>query len=157
MSIIVGYKMSSKKKTYHNPLSTKQEKVARSFLEPNKSLFVWAIRSDKIDWEHSKFGFNEIVLDTFSKIIKPKLDSYCSMKWTEVDQKESCHPFDVVKIDKELRDRLLELHPQNTPETLYQIKLDSTHRIWGYREGSIFYLLFNDPLHEGYKVKKKHT
>ena len=136
-----------------------QRKVASAFLKPDTNLFVWAIRSDKIDWEHPKFGFHKDVMNSFIEQIKPTLDSYCSMTWSQIHTKPHCHSWDIKDIDKELRDRLQELHSDNQPEFLYQISLDGTHRIWGYKdiEQSIFYLLFNDPNHDGCKVKKKHT
>lgn len=150
-------KKSNKQTKIDSSKALKAGKCARSFLQPDKNVFTWAIRSDKIDWSHPYFGFHEEVLNTFCQIIKPKLDSFSSMSWYEVDKKKSCHPMDVIKVEKELKNRLVELHGESAPETLYQINLDGTHRIWGYKDNSIFYLLFNDPEHKGYRVSKKHT
>lgn len=149
-------KKNNKKTSIHT--KPNKEKVARSFLkEHNEEIFKWAIRSDKIDCQHSKFGFNESVQDLFVRDIKPHLDSYSTMKWSNIQSRKSCHFFDVVDLDKEFQDRIIELFGEYGPETLFQINLNNKHRIFGYVEDGIFYLLFNDPYHEGYKVKKKHT
>lgn len=144
------------KKTAINIPNT--QKIARSFLEEHdEQIFKWAIRSDKIDCEHDKFGFNKNVQNIFISKIKPYLDSYATMKWEDVKKRKSCHYFDVVNLDKELQDRIFELFKETAPETLFQIRLNSTHRIFGYIENGVFYLLFNDSEHKGYVVEKKHT
>lgn len=146
----------NKKTSIQNPPVI--QKVARSFLqEHNEQIFKWAIRSDKIDCQHCQFGFNIDVQNIFISKIKPHLDSYVTMKWEDVKKRKSCHYFDVVDLEKELQDRIFELFKDSAPETLFQIKLNSKHRIFGYVEDGIFYLLFNDPQHQGYIVEKKHT
>lgn len=150
-------KNNKEKKTAKENFQTSNEKHARVFLQPDENKFVWAIRSDKIDWTDSTFGFHEEVLNNFTQTIKPKLDSYSSMTWNQVTTKDSCHSWDITDIGKELKGRILELHKDNPPESMYQISLTGKHRIWGYKDKSIFYLMFNDPGHEGYKVEKKHT
>lgn len=145
----------NKKTSINLPTS---QKIARSFLhEHNEQVFKWAIRSDKIDCNHETFGFNTEVQSNFVHEIKPHLDNYTTMKWEDVKKRKSCHYFDVVDLDKELQDRIFELFEDTAPETLFQIRLNSTHRIFGYVENGIFYLLFNDPEHQGYAVEKKHT
>ncbi|MBP3514281.1 MAG: hypothetical protein J6J74_07390 [Elusimicrobiaceae bacterium] len=135
----------------------KTNKTPRTFLCPKDDKFLWAIRSDKIDWHHSYYGFSVRRIPSFIRYIKPKLDEYTSMRWCEVEQKKSCHPMDAYVLSKNFLDRINELFGEDAPETLYQIRLDSEHRIWGYREENIFYVMFNDPKHQGYPVKKKHT
>ena len=145
------------KKTAKESILKDKEKHARVFLQPDENKFVWAIRSDKIDWTDSTFGFHTEVLNNFTQTIKPKLDNYSSMTWNQVMTKDSCHSWDITDIDKKLQERILELHKENPPESMYQISLTGRHRIFGYKDKSIFYLMFNDPGHEGYKVEKKHT
>lgn len=149
--------MSSNKKARTLVTIPIQNKQARHFLQPDINKFVWAIRSDKTDWNHEYFGFNETAMNQFCNKIKPKLDDYTSMKWVEVIQRQSCHTMNAENLEKPLRDRLEELYGEDAPETLYQIDLDGTHRIWGYKNESIFYILFNDPDHKGYIVQKRHT
>lgn len=148
----------SKKQVVQSLKLGKKEKIARSFLSiHDEQQFKWAIRSDKIDCQHATFGFHEDVQKSFVEKIKPILDGYASMKWSEVRQKESCHSFDINKLEKTLQDRTYELFGDNAPETLFQIRAKGAHRIFGYEEEGIFYLLFNDPNHQGYIVNKKHT
>lgn len=146
----------NKKTSIQNPPT--MQKVARSFLqEHDEQAFKWAIRSDKIDCRHHQFGFTEDVQNIFISKIKPCLDGYATMKWEDVKRRKSCHYFDVVDLEKDLQDRIFELFRYSAPETLFQIKLNSKHRIFGYVENGIFYILFNDPLHRGYIVEKSHT
>lgn len=139
------------------PLPGKTNKIPRAFLCPKDDKFLWAIRNDKIDWEHSYYGFSVRRIPSFIRSIKPKLDEYATMRWCEVENKKSCHPMDASVLSKDFLNRINELFGEDAPETLYQIRLDSTHRIWGYREENIFYVMFNDPQHKGYPVKKKYT
>ena len=61
------------------------QKIARSFLqEHDEQVFKWAIRSDKIDCQHCKFGFTADIQNTFISKIKPCLDGYATMKWEDV-------------------------------------------------------------------------
>ncbi|WP_428077743.1 hypothetical protein [Candidatus Avelusimicrobium alvi] len=132
-------------------------KAPRSFLKPLDNKFIWAFRCDKVDWEHPYYGFCVKRIPQFIRSIKPKLDNYATMKWAEITAKESCHYMDTSRLSKGLISRIIELFGENGPETLYQIRLDGTHRVWGYREDNIFYVMFNDPEHLGYPVGKKHT
>lgn len=136
---------------------TETSKVPRPFLQPLTDKFIWAIRCDKIDWDHVYYGFGVHYIHNFVRHIKPKLDKYSTMKWSEIIKRKSCHPMDVYRLNKEFIERIKTLFGEDAPETLYQIPLKGTHRIWGYRDGNIFYLMFNDPGHQGYLVRKKHT
>ncbi len=144
------------KRTVQSDVNT--PKVARSFLkEDNEQIFKWAIRSDKIDCEHSDFGFHDEIQKKFIEKIAPCLKAYSSMRWADIRQRSHCHDFDVVQLEKEFQERIIEKFGENAPETLFQISLTGKHRIFGYVENGVFYILFNDPEHKGYKVAKKHT
>lgn len=153
--------MSKEKKKTQKSINFK-EKHVRSNIRPDGNNFIWAIQSDQIDWKHEYYGFTENVLNDFATAIKPKLDNYCTMTWSEVNNRQHCHSWDASnsRISIDMRNRLIELYKNDidkTPETLYQINLDGTHRIWGYKKDSVFYILFNDPEHKGCVVHKKNT
>jgi len=42
-------------------------------------------------------------------------------------------------------------------EELFEIRLSGKERVWGTMTGAVFNLLWWDPNHEVYEVKKKHT
>lgn len=133
------------------------DRNVRTGIKLKNKLFKWAIRSDIIDLEYEGLGFNIISIKEFLKRIKPRLDNYITMTWDELEQRKSCHPMDVEKIQNEMFTRLEEKFGENIPETLYQVDVTSKYRIWGIKIDNVFCLMWKDPFHQVYPVQKKHT
>ncbi len=125
-----------------------------------RDLFCWGIKSDSIDWTDPELGFHLGCLKSFFKIIKPKLDNFSTMTWADLQSRKSCHPMDVERIAPNSLRRLKEIFSNDVPETLYQIDVPGQfgkHRIWGKKEGRVFYLIWNDPNHRVYPTYKRNT
>ena len=135
----MGKKRDKKTARANEPSSIK---IARSFLNNHdQEHFKWAIRSDKVDCQHEYLGFNKNVQRIFIENIKPTLDSYSRLKWKEVHNKKHCHYWDIDKLEKNFQNRIIELFDTNGPETLFQININGKHRIFGYVQEGIFYLI----------------
>ena len=61
------------------------------------------------------------------------------------------HPMGVEKLSREAKARLDALHFDE--ETLYQLALNTSARLWGVLEGNIFYIVWLDPEHEVYPCR----
>ena len=144
----VRYKLSPGDKTVKIPSNLGQDR------------FCWGVKSDSIDWIDPELGFHMGCLKSFFKIIKPRLDDFSSMTWAELQKRKSCHPMDVAKITSSSLQRLKVIFSDNIPETLYQIDIPGQgqkHRIWGKKDGNVFYLIWNDPNHKVYPTYMKNT
>lgn len=120
-------------------------------------LFKWAIQSNIVDWKHTTMGFNFGSMKAFIRKIKPRLDDYITMTWSELGKRKSCHPMDINRIQPHMLDRLKIIFGVDVPETLYQIDISPRHRVWGVKNQDVFCILWNDEEHKVYPVYKKNT
>ncbi|MFV0627030.1 MAG: hypothetical protein ACK5N8_06760 [Alphaproteobacteria bacterium] len=151
----------------------KKAKVNRSNIKSNTKVskigsladnnrFKWALRSDIVDWDwrHNDFSFGDKIKDLliFYNKIKPTLDSYAQMTWDEVNLRKHCHSWDITYLHSDLIKRFKDrFRSEECSETLYQININQKHRIIGFKEGEVFYIMWNDPNHKAYITQKKNT
>lgn len=83
------------------------------------------------------------------------LRNYSSMKWREILQKKSCHSAEIDQVAEPVRG-VIKRHCPDI-ESVFQLRVSATGRIWGVTVGPTFQLLLWDPLHEGWPVEKKNT
>ena len=122
----------------------------------NDAMFSFVVKSDFICMDNSYWGFH--FRSDFKQLrYLSKLLDLTSMTWRAVGQMKSCHYSECYKLEHDFKEKIQECHGESAPETLYQIRLMSGHRIWGYRENDIFYVMFNDPEHKGWKDKGYKT
>jgi hypothetical protein len=106
-----------------------------------------------MDYDHDTFGWcNCTSLNLLKHIIK-ELQTYEGLIWSTVKTYSHCHSWDIDRVPKHFQDRLIQrgLHV----DELFQISIGSLCRIWGFRQMEIFYPIWYDPNHDGYKVKVK--
>lgn len=66
------------------------------------------------------------------------------------------HKMEVADLDKEARDRLVEIDLDDLDE-LWSLRLSGRERVWGTITRNVFSLLWWDPEHTVYPVSKKYT
>jgi hypothetical protein len=80
------------------------------------------------------------------------------MTWAEINHPNTgCHPIPIKELCSEAQKRLSQIELIATEEELFSLRLSGRERLWGIRERHIFKILWWDPKHEVYPVKKKHT
>jgi hypothetical protein len=90
----------------------------------------------------------------WSSIILPKLRSFETMKWHEIEAAitdnghRMHHSMPVESICDECQTRLLEL--EKIDDDIYRFRLGNSRRLWGFRILQVFELLWYDPLHRVY-------
>lgn len=77
------------------------------------------------------------------------------MKWSEIKSHQS-HTVTVSTISNEAQKRLRDIQQDDIDE-LFSLRLSGTERIWGIRDGRVFYVLWWDPEHTVCPAHKKHT
>ena len=89
---------------------------------------------------------------------KDNLHEYEEMSWSEAMVPRSNHPMPVNRLCPVAKKRLLELHHEAA--TLYQLKIsggNGKQRLWGLRRENIFQILWWDPEHKVYPIRKRNT
>jgi hypothetical protein len=98
----------------------------------------------------------------FIKKILPKLKSFESQTWEEIEKethhkgKSKHHTVDVKDICRDAQKRLEELKC-NDIEQLFSLRLEGDFRIWGIRKTNCLQIIWVDPKHEVYPVSKQKT
>lgn len=103
------------------------------------------------------WGPREWDSSTWSAVIYPKLEEWEKLKWSEVCSFTSGsghylhHSQDLESIVKEARERWQEL--EIDADEAFRFRLGSTRRLWGYRIGAHFQVLWWDPDHNIYPTE----
>ena len=145
--------MSKKAKSKFTPKS--KEIVSANpdaFYSENPS---WCFNScDKEYWQLEKHAF-------WSELL-PKFKGLETQHWQEilVTAKKENHQIDVSLLNKKARDRLNDLCIE--AEAIMSIRLQGTHRLYGYMQKSVFCVLWYDTNHGDNdecvcRSRKKHT
>lgn len=145
-------KKQRKKKSRQNQnlkIASKYPNFSKAIIN---SSFQWRTSSADLDGE---WGWSKVEIKLLFQEIIPKLQNYETMTWGQIEGKES-HFIDVDKCSKEAQKRLEELELEDLEE-LFSLRIGSRKRIWGRLKSSIFQILWWDPEHQVYPVKKKRT
>ena len=121
--------------------------------------FDWCINTKFLKYHKTDNPHFHIYKETVNdmKMIFNKLDSYSSWNWRDIERsynKTSCGYMPVDKLDvKDMVERHLQACSLDD-DCLYKIEINNHHRVWGIREGTIFYLIWDDDGHYFYKHKE---
>jgi hypothetical protein len=116
----------------------------------------------RIFWSFSMYDSGMV----FPQAGQPELD-FCTIAsalrdterrtWADFDSHfKRDHAIECDRLAKFARDRLAEIQLDDTDE-LYSVHFTGKIRLWGLRDGSLFRILWLDPLHEVCPSNKKHT
>lgn len=85
----------------------------------------------------------------FWEDIYPKLQSLETQTWNNilVDSKKQHHTIDVEKLNSRAVAHLEEIRYDTQGMQLVSLRLDSTHRLYGFRQNGVFYILWYDRNH----------
>lgn len=90
------------------------------------------------------------------------IEEYSQLTWKELTSQSRTkhHSQRTDTLVKGARDRLTELFSAKCseyPEEIFRFRISGKVRLWGFREGGIFKILWYDRDHKVYPVKKRHT
>lgn len=122
---------------------------------PHKPLWKFA----RLDLD-GNWGWSQIDKDGLLRVLE-RLRAFESMTWREIEEKKTkhgpqCHPMEITSVTKEARDRLSEIQLTEAPQ-LYSLRCTGGERIWGYRLGRVFHIVWWDPDHTVCPVGKRGT
>jgi len=121
-----------------------------------------ALRTERLSW-----GLSILDLDGgcfswsqcgFAKLgeVHEQLCHHEKMSLTEFFTRNGTNKIAVDRLSRPARKRMVELNLDDAEE-LFEFRLGATERIWGTMTGSVFNLLWWDPDHKVYLVRKKYT
>ena len=159
--------MKKKKKNKKKPKSIYipiEEKIPR--VDPSKT---WESSLNKTpSWKFQlidldgEWGWKKIKsVDTLINDILYKLKTFETMTWGEIEKKKGKnnplnHYMPVAQITRKAQIRLNQIR-QDDIDDLYSLHISGIKRIWGIRKSNDLLILWWDPTHSVYPVKKRHT
>ncbi|MQX38117.1 hypothetical protein [Roseospira navarrensis] len=93
---------------------------------------------------------------TWRNDIRPKLEQWAQLRWSEIDSMSSDtghkmhHLMKVDQICDEAQLRLMEIEQEG--EEIFRFRLGNLQRLWGFRVVADFEVLWYDPTHQIYPV-----
>ncbi|MCI8354169.1 MAG: hypothetical protein HFI47_03665 [Lachnospiraceae bacterium] len=106
--------------------------------------------------------YSKAVQNIFWDEILPHLQAWETQTWGNilVDAKKQNHSIDIKSLNKDATDRLIDLYIE--AEALISLRLNGTHRIYGYMNNAVFNILWIDLDHGDTPLcvcrsYKKHT
>ncbi len=144
-------KLTRKPKQDQNPATLSKTPKSISTSVSNEH-FRWDVRNADFDGE---YGWKKVEIKTLFREIIPKLRQFESMKWGEIEGEDS-HFVDVDKCSTEAQKRLKRIKLDDL-EQLFSLRIGGKKRIFGWREKSVFHVLWWDPDHKVYPSKMKYT
>lgn len=151
----MGKRIKGKKKPKRNiKINTKKEVRGGKKFEKESE------RNRKISWQFSimdikaKWTTKDIEKDFFWKSMFGKIKSYESQTLAEFNMPLHNHRIPKSNICTEARNRLIEINQDDVDE-LYSIDFNSSKRLWGILDGTVYKILWWDPNHEICLSKKR--
>jgi len=136
------------------PKAPKNRYIPRSDKKPRSSEnvdaligtnFQWKIDRDFIDIEHEEWGWVDFSFRDFISVVFRRFCDFETMTWQEITKRTSCHPMPITEICSRAQVRITQLHPD--VDILHQLDTSELGRVWGWRDRSMFYLIWYDPKH----------
>lgn len=119
----------------------------------------WTMRDMDID-EHARDGRRWDLKAQELKKLFIFLEYVVTQTWQEIEsegagghRRNHAHP--VTDLSKQVQKRLREIG--DGEEQIFRFRLDGSTRLWGFRSGNLFRVLWYDPEHQVYPVPQRHT
>jgi hypothetical protein len=130
------------------------QKRPKSLVEqipPERQTIVWSLSSidNDCDWPCKQIDAN-----TFWNLIFPRIKAFESMTWDEARGRGE-HYVAISKLIKPAQNRLIEIGLDDL-DRLYRLSIKGLQRIWGFRRGNAFCVLWYDPNHCVCPSRKKN-
>lgn len=146
----------SKKKQVRPVLTEVKRQVQMPNIITGKPHF----RFEKVDRD-GKFAFRLDRKDFLHSLVLEKIMEYSCMMWSDIERQthdggKSKHHFleNTDKLSKEAKERIKKLKIEDLTDSIFSFALMNRLRIIGIRQGDYFYVLWYDPKHEVYPVKR---
>ncbi len=138
-----------------NPGSSKKPRITPEAPQP----FRW--RADYADLSSQVWGWSRVAISEFFRHILKKLHQLEDSNWNELIGQDQVHFMSPSDIAREAQKRIEALTAEGiipedlTGEYLASLRFTGRARVWGYKVGKYFYMIWWDPDHTVYPVPKR--
>ena len=108
-----------------------------------------------MDLDHPRWGWALADRECLTTLQR-RLSSFESRTWFEIEKPRDSHSISVDDVIRDAQNRLIEIRQDDAPD-LYSLRIGSTERLWGIRDGAKLKILWWDPFHEICPSAKKYT
>jgi hypothetical protein len=134
-----------------NPQTQKLPRSIEDVSSIGTHFFRWRVNNKYVDYDDLDWGWGKLTCKDFFNILVERLHSYEQITWADLEKRRSCHPMPIEKIEPKAQKRLNVICGDEI-DSLYQVDINPHCRLWGYRDRTIFYLIWHDPKHSVYKL-----
>ncbi len=128
--------------TNKNPVSVEDVNA----LEGKK--FRWRAIPQYIDYDEEEWGWNSIEMKKFFDKCLKHLQYYEDETWMKIKEENHCHPVPLQDIVSRAQTRIISKYGEI--DNLWQVKAEGICRLFGLKDGRIFYLIWHDEYHTVY-------
>lgn len=132
------------------PTTDKKPRTKEDVDAIGSELFRWRVNNRYVDYDHEEWGWGRLTCKDFFQILIERLHNFEQSTWDNLSKRQSCHSMPIENIVPKARERLCEIC-DNEIDSLYQVDINPRCRLWGYRDRTVFYLIWHDPHHTVYK------
>ena len=143
--------MSKKPRASSKPSPQKRPRTIEDVSRIGSQFFRWRVSNKYIDYDHADWGWGKLSCRDFFQILIDRLHAFEQSSWGDLEKRQSCHPMPVENIEASAQQRLNEICGDEI-DSLYQVDISPRCRLWGYRDRTIFFLIWHDPNHTVYPV-----
>ncbi|MDP8223216.1 MAG: hypothetical protein P9L99_07655 [Candidatus Lernaella stagnicola] len=143
------------------PLEKKTPQQSHNPDDFREKPFCWRVNKSYIDLD-GPYGWKNVSTDALLFEVIKCLQDHEARQWKEVlndhDSKghKKNHDMPVDKLVTLAQKRLQEINKEEE-DSLFSLRVSGKQRLWGIRKSSTLYLLWWDPDHKVYSVKRRHT
>ena len=135
-------------KSAYNPSTNKNPVSVEDVNALENKKFRWRATSRYIDYDEEEWGWNRVKMKKFFNKCLSQLHHYEDKTWMKIKEENHCHPVSLRDIVPRAQTRIIRKYGEI--DNLWQVKAEGTCRLFGLKDGRIFYLIWHDENHTVY-------
>jgi len=135
-------------KSAYNPSTNKSPVSSEDVDALESKKFKWRATPRYVDYDEKEWGWNGVEMEKFFNKCLKHLHHYEDTTWMQIKEEDHCHPVPLKDIVSRAQTRINNKY--GGLDNLWQVKAEGRCRLFGLKEGQIFYLIWHDEKHTVY-------
>ena len=135
-------------KSRYNPSENKIPASVEDVNALESKRFKWRATSGYIDYDEGEWGWDNVEMKKFFDKCLKHLQHYEDKTWMQIKEEDHCHPVPLKEIVPRAQTRIINKHGEI--DNLWQVKAEGRCRLFGLKDGQMFYLIWHDEYHTVY-------
>jgi hypothetical protein len=110
--------------------------------------FKWRAVPQYVDYDQEEWGWGRVGMQKFFDKCLKHLQHYEDKTWMQIKEEQHCHPVPLTDITAKAQTRINNKY--GGLDNLWQVKTEGRCRLFGLKDGQIFYLIWHDENHTVY-------